>query len=105
MMAYVDEHGGRFGVEPICELLPIAPSTYHEAKRRSPSPRAVRDEELKTQIARVHKDNFGVYGARQGLAAAAPRRDPGGPLHRGAADARAWPGGRPTWEDAQNHDP
>ncbi len=65
MTRYVDEHKQRFGVEPICAHLPIAPSTYYEAKRRPPSPRAVRDEELKVEIARVHKDNFGVYGARK----------------------------------------
>ena len=65
MIAYIDGHKDRFGVEPICQLLPIAPSTYHAAKRRPPSARALRDEELKAAIARVHRDNFGVYGARK----------------------------------------
>ncbi len=65
MMTYVDENKERFGVEPICEHLPIAPSTYYEAKHGRPSARALRDEELKTEIARVHRDNFGVYGARK----------------------------------------
>ena len=65
MIAYVDEHRDHYGVEPICELLPIAPSTYYEAKKRPPSRRAASDEELKVQIARVHQDNFGVYGARK----------------------------------------
>ena len=65
MIAYVDEHRDRFGVEPICELLPIAPSAYFDAKMRPPSERAVRDEELRGEIARVHRDNFGVYGARK----------------------------------------
>ena len=65
MTAYIDEHESRFGVEPICRLLPIAPSTYYEAKRRPPSARALRDEELKREICRVHKANFGVYGARK----------------------------------------
>jgi transposase InsO family protein len=65
MIAFIDEHKDRYGVEPICRVLPIAPSTYHEAHRRPPSARAVRDEELKTQIARVHEANFGVYGARK----------------------------------------
>lgn len=65
MITYVDEHKDRFGVEPICELLPIAPSTYYEARRRPPSARMLRDEELKMKIARVHMDNFGVYGARK----------------------------------------
>jgi transposase InsO family protein len=65
MIAYIDAHRDRFGVEPICELLPIAPSTYHAAKRRPPSARALRDEELKAEIARVHAEHFGVYGARK----------------------------------------
>jgi putative transposase len=65
MIAYIDEHRERFGVEPICEVLPIAPSTYYDAKGRSPSARAQRDQELKVEIARVHQDNFGVYGVRK----------------------------------------
>jgi putative transposase len=65
MIAYIDEHRDRFGVEPICQVLPIAPSTYHAAKRRPPSARALRDEELKAAIGRVHAEHFGVYGARK----------------------------------------
>jgi putative transposase len=65
MIAYIDQHRDRYGVEPICRVLPIAPSTYHAAKGRPPSARALRDEELKAEIARVHQDNFGVYGARK----------------------------------------
>jgi putative transposase len=65
MIVYIDTHRDRFGVEPICELLPIAPSTYYDTKRRPPSARALRDEELKAAIARVHRDNFGIYGARK----------------------------------------
>jgi len=65
MIAYIDRHKDRFGVEPICRLLPIAPSTYYQAKRATASARAVRDEALKAQIARVHAEHFGVYGARK----------------------------------------
>jgi transposase InsO family protein len=65
MIVYIDAHKERFGVEPICEQLPIAPSTYYAAKSRPPSVRAVRDEGLKPEIRRVHRDNFGVYGARK----------------------------------------
>jgi putative transposase len=39
MIAYIDANRDRFGVEPICQLLPIAPSTYYAAKRRLPSAR------------------------------------------------------------------
>lgn len=62
MIAYVDKHRGEYGVEPICSALQFAPRTYYAAKARPPSTRAVRDEELKPAIVRVHRDNFGVYG-------------------------------------------
>ena len=68
-MSFIDEHRARFGgVEPICRVLKehgvdIAPSTYYAAKRRPPSRRAVRDAWLKDQIRRIHRDNYGVYGA------------------------------------------
>jgi putative transposase len=65
MIAYVDANKDRFGVEPICTHLPIAPSTYYDARSRPPSARKLRDEQLKSEIARVHADNFGVYGARK----------------------------------------
>ncbi|RPK82032.1 Integrase core domain protein [Streptomyces sp. ADI98-12] len=59
-----------FGVEPICRVLTshglkIATSTYYAARKRVPSARSVRDAELKTQISRVHADNFSVYGVRK----------------------------------------
>jgi putative transposase len=65
MIAYIDRHKDRFGVEPICRLLPIAPSTYYARKQRPPSARAVRDARLKAEIRRVYDDNFGVYGVRK----------------------------------------
>jgi transposase InsO family protein len=65
MIAYIDEFKHRYGVEPICQLLPIAPSTYYQARRRPASARAVRDAKLKAEIARVHAEHFGVYGARK----------------------------------------
>jgi putative transposase len=65
MIAYIHANRDRFGVEPICQLLPIAPSTYYVAKNRLPSARALRDEELKAEISRVHAEHFGVYGARK----------------------------------------
>jgi putative transposase len=65
MIAYIHANRDRFGVEPICQVLPIAPSTYYQHRRRRPSARAVRDAKLKAEIRRVHQDNFGVYGARK----------------------------------------
>jgi putative transposase len=46
-------------------VLPIAPSTYYAAKTRPPSPRRLRDDELKAQIRRVFETNRSVYGARK----------------------------------------
>jgi putative transposase len=65
MIADIDQHKHRDGVEPICRVLPIAPSTYYQANRRPTSARAVRDTQLKVEIARVHAEHFGVYGARK----------------------------------------
>ena len=65
MTRYIDAHRDVFGVEPICQVLAVAPSTYYAAKSRPPSARTVRDEELKVEIARVHAGNFAVYGARK----------------------------------------
>ena len=65
MTAYIDAYKDRYRVEPICELLPIAPSTYYDAKRRPPSRRALPDAELEAEIRRVHEENYRVYGARK----------------------------------------
>ncbi len=65
MIVFVDAHRERFGVEPICNALQFAPSTYWSAKRRPRSARSFRDGEFTSAIARVHADNFGVYGARK----------------------------------------
>jgi transposase InsO family protein len=70
MIAFIDDHREVYGVEPICRILPIAPSTYHArvAQRADPakaSPRTQQDMVLMEQIRRVHEANFGVYGARK----------------------------------------
>ncbi len=70
MIAFIDEHRGAYGVEPICRVLPIAPSTYHEhvARRADPSrlpPRAQRDAELREKVQRVFVENLHVYGVRK----------------------------------------
>jgi len=70
MIAFIDDHRAAHGVEPICKVLPIAPSTYHAhaSQRRDPeklSPRAQRDRTLAKKIRRIHVENFGVYGARK----------------------------------------
>jgi transposase InsO family protein len=70
MIAFIDETRGVHVVEPICKVLPIAPSTYfdHQAKRADPgllSARAKRDALLLAEIKRVHQAHFGVYGVRK----------------------------------------
>jgi putative transposase len=54
-----------FGVEPICTVLEIAPSTYYAAKQRRPCARRLRDAELTVEIHRVFDANYQVYGARK----------------------------------------
>jgi IS30 family transposase len=70
MIMFIDDHREVYGVEPICKVLPIAPSTYHarvaqriDAGKRSA--RARRDAELKVEVRRVFAENFGAYGARK----------------------------------------
>jgi putative transposase len=65
MTRYIDQHRDRFGVEPICRTLQIAPSSYYAAKRRPPSARAVSDAELGSKVLKVFNDNYRVYGARK----------------------------------------
>ena len=69
MIRFIDTHRERrsaglvWGIEPICGVLQIAPSTYHAAKRRPPSARRLRDAELRPEILRVWEQNLSVYGA------------------------------------------
>ncbi|WP_433788167.1 IS3 family transposase [Actinomycetospora sp. CA-101289] len=79
LVKFIDEHaarssaGRRWGVESICTVLgelgvSIAPSTYYEARKAlaaEPTAQACRDEQLSVEVARVHAENYGVYGARK----------------------------------------
>jgi putative transposase len=70
MISFIDENRGAYGVEPICAVLPIAPSTYYEWKSRRADPgrlplRTKRDRILRDEIRRVWEANFRVYGARK----------------------------------------
>jgi putative transposase len=70
MISFIDEHRSVLGVEPICRLLPIAPSTYYEvvAKRTDVgrlSARERNDIAMKVEIRRVFNENFQVYGVRK----------------------------------------
>jgi len=70
MIAFIDDHRAEYGVEPICRVLPIAPSTFYEhlAVARDPtraSDRAKRDAALRQEVQRVWDQNFKVYGVRK----------------------------------------
>ena len=70
MVRFIDDHRDRYGVEPICAVLPIAPSTYfrHKAQHADPgrrSARARRDDELRAIIRRIWTEHFQVYGPRK----------------------------------------
>jgi len=70
MVAFIDAYRSEYGVEPICEVLPIAPSTYywHKARETDPSLRSARvqrEDRLRPEISRVWRENFQVYGAKK----------------------------------------
>ena len=70
MVSFIDEHRALYGVEPICRVLPIAPSTYYEMQARAADPgrlpaRAQRDAALRDSIRRVWDENHQVYGPRK----------------------------------------
>jgi transposase InsO family protein len=70
MVAFIDDHRVTYGVEPICAVLPIAPSTYYAAKAQQTDPtrrsrRAQRDDVLRGEIRRVWHANLEVYGAKK----------------------------------------
>jgi len=62
---FIQQERWRWGVEPICRVLEVAPCSFYAATTRPPSARDLRDEELKPVLARVHEENYGVYGARK----------------------------------------
>ncbi len=69
-VAFIDQHRHLYGVEPICRVLPIAPSTYfrRKAEERDPtkrSVRALRDEVLRAIIRRIYEEHHRVYGPRK----------------------------------------
>jgi transposase InsO family protein len=70
MVSFIDDHRGEYGVEPICCVLPIAPSTYYAYKAREVDPtrlaeRSRRDASLAVEIQRVWRANRSIYGARK----------------------------------------
>ena len=109
MIAFIDDHREAYGVEPICKVLPIVPSTYHaqiaqriDVSKRSA--RAQRDAELKVEVQRVFAENFGVYGVRKVWRQLRREGFTVAPLHRRAADGEPWPAGRDPWQARADDD-
>ena len=65
MVDFIDAHRGEFGGEPICAELPIAPSTYYDARSRPPSARARRHAAMTAALVGLWEANYRVYGARK----------------------------------------
>ena len=65
MTAFIDEHRGRFGVEPICRVLGVSASAYYQRATGHPSARTIEDESLTTRIVEVCEANYCAYGYRR----------------------------------------
>ena len=109
MVAFIDDHRAICGVEPICRVLPIAPSTYFRWKATQADPtkrstRAIRDAELKTIILRIWHEHDHAYGSRKVWKQNGPGRTARGPLPRAALDARAGAGRRRPRTSVDHHD-
>ena len=65
MSRFIDAHGGRFGVEPICRVLGVSASAYYRRRTGERSRRVVEDEWLLGEIERVHAANWDCYGYRR----------------------------------------
>jgi transposase InsO family protein len=65
MTGFVDEHRGRFGVEPICRVLEACPSSYYARKSRPPCRRQLEDERLLGRIRELRRSNYRAYGSRR----------------------------------------
>jgi len=63
--AFIESHGERFGVEPICRTLGVSRSAHYERKARGPSARELSDERLLTEIRELHAANYSAYGYRR----------------------------------------
>lgn len=108
-MAFINAHqdnrtaGLRWGAEPVCHVLEIAPSTYYGARSRLPSARAVRDAELGPQLVALWQKNYSVYGRRK-LAKAARRAGiDAGPRPGGPADAKPRAARRDPGKEVAHH--
>jgi len=101
--AYIEQHGERFGVEPICSTLGVSASAYYHRRSGERSTRAVEDERLLGRIRQTHAKNFDAYGYRRTWKALL-RAGETAPLPGAAADARAWdPGSQASRQAVADH--
>ena len=108
MVSFIEAHRATYGVEPICAVLPIAPSTYwwHRTRHTDPtqrSQRAHRDETLRAKIQRIWNDNEQVYGAEKVWRQLRRDGPSGGALHGRAFDAPDGPARRRAWTCLDHH--
>ena len=109
MVRFIDQHRAQYGVEPICRVVPIAPSTYflRKAQQQDPTKRSARaqrdDDAARRDSARLGRQLAGLWAA-EGLEAAAARGPPRRALHRGAPDAGHGPCGRGARARVDDHD-
>jgi len=109
MVAFIDEYRAEYGVEPICDELPIASATYYEQKAREAEPerqppRVRRDgRTLARDPARPGGELPGLWRP-QGLVATRPRGHHRCPLHGRAVDATSRAEGRRAWAQVPDHD-
>ena len=109
MIAFIDDHRGAYGVEPICECCrsphrPITPMPPDGADPSRLPARVKRDASLMPEIPRVFEENFQVYGVRKVWRQLRARGRGSGPLHGWAADANDGFARRYSWQDGQDHD-
>ena len=109
-VAFIDQNRDTYGVEPICQVLPIAPSTFfrHKLLQRDPSRRSVRaqdDDVLRAIIRRIWNDTPSGVRTAKGVATNGPRASARGALSRSSVDAGPGPRWRGPWPGVDDHDP
>ena len=111
IVAFIDANkddvvdGRRLGVEPICRVLQVAPSSYYAARDRPPSARAQRDAELVPRLVELWKKNYEVYGVAEAVEGRPARRDRDRPRPDRPADAPSRDPGRAALKAGPDHAP
>ena len=93
MSRYIDEHRGRFGVEPICRVLDVSASVYYQRATGERSQRVIEDERLSGVIRDVHEANYCAYGYRRPISSGVTSAPPG-PMPCGSRTSRICAAGK-----------